>query len=358
MNLHKTIFCLTLGLCASPAVADDWGYDGMLEPIAPEAPLEAQKAPPAQSLKQRSVAALPGAIIASPKNSAAGNLTKTAVKKPVPAVGPSSVSTTAASAKAAPAAPVAPGLRKSELAKDAAGAGVDRKKQAELLWLHLFQGISKQTLSTAEQRRIEAYLHGKLELGGKTADEVFAILKFWPQVSSAIDSKPELENAYADLFRALLRIRERNIERLDVPNSDLHSDSDLITELLGMERLAVSGDPPFAEDAVNAYADMACFVYEQSHPGKTVDASDNRALFARVVADKFRTAPGDAEKRAMSRFDLSWAKFRIVWEGSDEATRKELLLKLSKSGAASTLAVRRDPVLENTLASWPWPIKP
>ena len=125
-----------------------------------------------------------------------------------------------------------------------------------------------------------------------------------------------------------------------------------------MQRIAVDDKPPFTEDAVNAYADMAVFIYEQQHAGKTIDANDNRTLFAKVVVEKFNRAPTEADRRAMASFDLAWAKFQVIWFSSNEQTRKLLLDKLVNSGANSSLTVAKDPLLDLVLSNWPWKTTP
>lgn len=210
-----------------------------------------------------------------------------------------------------------------------------------------------------QQKRVEAYLLGKSRLGGKYSDEVLSILKFWPKMMSELRNKPEMEMHYADLFRALLRLYEKTgSEKIEIEGSPYTSDTDVITELLGLERLAVSGSPSFSEDAVNAYADMAIFIYEQTHAGRTIDGPDNRTVFAKVVVQKFNDAPTDADRRAMASFDLAWAKFKIIWFDADEGTRKVLLDKLVQKGAASSLSVTKNPLLETVLSNWPWKTMP
>lgn len=231
----------------------------------------------------------------------------------------------------------------------------DKNQQAVRCWLQLFQVVSRERMDYADQKKLEAYMLQKARQGAKQTEELRSILKFWPQLMTDIRNKQELELEYSDLFRALLRVHERYAtEKTNVEGSEFESDSDLITRLLGLQRTAVSGNPSFSEDAVNAYADMAIFIYEQQHAGRTIDANDNRALFAKVVVEKFNQAPTDNDKRAMSSFDLAWAKFKIIWRNADEEKRKVLLEKLVKTGAGSSLSVAKDPLLDQVLSNWPW----
>ncbi|MBX9722678.1 MAG: hypothetical protein K2X81_14865, partial [Candidatus Obscuribacterales bacterium] len=240
-----------------------------------------------------------------------------------------------------------------------ADAFIDKDQQAARCWLQLFQACSKQPMEYAQQKRMEAYMLQKARQSPKNTDELRSILKFWPKMMNDLQKNPEMEMHYADLFKALLRLHERSSsEKTHVEGSEFGSDADLIGELLGLQRVAVPGDPAFTEDAVNAYADMAVFIYEQRHDGRTIDANDNRALFAKVVVEKFNRAPTDADQRAMASFDLAWAKFKIIWFSSDDKTKKILLEKLEKTGANSTLTVAKDPLLDAVLSNWPWKVTP
>lgn len=343
------VFVIGLLLVAScPAMSADWGYEG-----EPDVPVK-QPNRPAVEMK-----APPPALIVSPSSAAKPKVTTPpSTNKPASTKPPTGASATKVGANVG-AAVGSSGLPKAATAGSMQPVGkVDPDRQASVCWQQLFQIAAKSPLSEEQQKRFESYMLAKSKLDEAHAQEVRSILKFWPALISAMKDKPELEEGYVNLFHALLRIREAMpIEKLSVPG-DLTSDSDLITELLGIQRIAVADTPPLTEEAVNAYADLTCFIYEQKNPGKTVDADDNRALLARVVADKFRAAPTENDKRAMAHFDLSWAKFKILWDNADETTRKLMLEKLTKSGAGSTLALGKDPLMEKVLGSWPWPVKP
>lgn len=349
MKNSPLLFATLLLSVQLPAPAADWGYED--QPPARKAgaqhPVEEASASGfARSLVPGKSAPPPGK-----KPAAAG------IKPAAAASGMKPVGSGTSAIKPKPDAKNKPHGVPSPVKNEEAGAPqgvVDRDKQAAICWLQLFQGSSKEHLSFEYQKRIEKYMLNKAALGGKNSDEVLSILKFWPKFIFQLKGKPELEFQYADLFRALLRIRQgQSCETLALEGPD-KSDSELISELLGPERIAVSGNPPLTEAAINAYADMACFIYEQQHDGKTIDANDNRALFARVVADKFKEAPTDQDRKAMANFDLVWAKFKIVWFSSNEKTRQVLLQKLVKTGAGSTLTVAKEPVMEQILSTWPW----
>lgn len=363
----------------SSSAADDWGYEGA-SPLPARKPAVQRPAiipPIIEEQIEESAASLAKSMVKTPAKVAAPtpavktNSPFARTPKAVPAKGPGSPVKTApanAAASSGPsktlpssAAPKTAGSGRSlfNSAPTGVDAAVDKNMQAARCWLQLFQACNKQPMDYTQQKRVEAYLLGKSRLGGKYSDEVLSILKFWPKMMSELRNKPEMEMHYADLFRALLRLYEKTgSEKIEIEGSPYTSDTDVITELLGLERLAVSGSPSFSEDAVNAYADMAIFIYEQTHAGRTIDGPDNRTVFAKVVVQKFNDAPTDADRRAMASFDLAWAKFKIIWFDADEGTRKVLLDKLVQKGAASSLSVTKNPLLETVLSNWPWKTMP
>lgn len=353
--MKQLLFIATISLvalsCQRAGLAADWGYDG----VEPATPVQPQAHEASAAGMSKSLPLPTKAVKVSPITP--GNVPK---KNNGPPAGKpfGNRSLPMQPAPASVAKPVVPETK--SIAKPAINSTesyVDKNKQAAICWLQLCQGSSKEQLTYSQQKSIESYMLGKAKLGGKNTEEVLSILKFWPKFIFQLRDKPELEFQYADLFRALLRIRKgQECEKITVDGSEIGSDSQLFTDLLGLERIAVPGEPPMTESAVNAYSDMACFIYEQQHDGKTIDANDNRTLFARVITDKFREAPTAADRRAMANFDLSWAKFKIIWFNSNEKTRHVLLEKLIKTGAGSTMTVAKDPVMESILSNWPWPL--
>ncbi len=380
--------------CANSCHADDWGYEGTAPPVEEQSAagmLKSIKAPnkvaaPAKKVPPNAAAtkAKNTAKAATQKNEAleddsaalsgtrnGGGFARTVAPAPTaePSTGSLGVARTTEYIKKpkAPATvakgPMPGGTPTLPSAKEGAFSKLDnplenftdKSQQAVRCWLQLFQVVSRERMDYADQKKLEAYMLQKARQGAKQTEELRSILKFWPQLMNDIRNKQELELEYSDLFRALLRVHERySTEKTNVEGSEFESDSDMITRLLGLQRTAVSGNPSFSEDAVNAYADMAIFIYEQQHAGRTIDANDNRALFAKVVVEKFNQAPSDNDKRAMSSFDLAWAKFKIIWHNADEEKRKILLEKLVKTGAGSTLSVAKDPLLDQVLSNWPW----
>ncbi|HEY9718217.1 MAG TPA: hypothetical protein V6C69_12160 [Trichormus sp.] len=186
-------------------------------------------------------------------------------------------------------------------------------------WLELLSLSSKQPLDDDQRSRFRSQLLHKL--GTDRRQEVISILKFWPQTAQEIKYGIDQREGFASLFRALLRFESKS-KQLSA------EDGVILPEVLGAERIALPGDPPLTEDAVDAYADMACFMYEQRHPGKTIDAIDNRTIFASVICQKYNNAPSPSAKKAMANFALSWAKFKIAWADAGPPQREQLLASL------------------------------
>jgi hypothetical protein len=353
-------FCLSLLAALSFAgatEAEDWGYDG--SQAAP---------PPSRVLEEQSAASLVRSLVKPDKKAAPAvrpGTKTTGTAKPADSKSKTQNNQTRQTPSALPAVPANPDGKMPAKGTSAAGADdpvIDKDMQAARCWLQLFQACCKQAADYTQQKRMESYVLGRERQGGKSRQEFQSVLAFWPRLMNDLRNRPEMEMHYADLFKALLRLHERSSkEKTNVEGSTYSCDADLISELLGLERTAAEGEPgeePFTEDAVNAYADMAVFIYEQNHAGRTIDANDNRTIFAKVVVEKFNRAPTAADRRAMANFDLSWAKFKVVWFSSDEKTQKALLEKLVKTGASSTLTVAKDPLLDLVLSNWPWKTTP
>src|SRR5579885_460782 len=218
-----------------------------------------------------------------------------------------------------------------------------RQDRAIRYWLDLYSFAGGQSLSAELEARIKESLAEKLD--GNRAGEVTGILDFWPRVQGALDAGADQKENYRARLRSLVRLQARR-----APQS---READIAGELLGPARIAVAGNPPLTEAAIDAYADMACFLYEQKNPGKTVDAVDNRAVFASVIRDKFKEAPTDRDRQAMANFDLSWARFKILWAAADEAGKQSLLTSWSRHGTAGS-AGPKDQTLDLLLSKGPW----
>lgn len=252
---------------------------------------------------------------------------------------------------------VAPPVKESG-SRDGLSTQATPEDTAVNYWLQMYQIVSQHPF--ADEQRIEAreFLQDRVSKPGPLRDEILSINRYWSQVVVAADRGEDAEQAYAELFRSLLRYRMRALQ--DRMGKDATSSEYLMPELntlsaiLGPTRLAVVLDSAsLTEDAVNAYADMACQLYSEQNPGKSIDASDNREMFAKVICEKFRAAPSDKDRKAMANFDLIWAKYKVLWEQADQATRKQMLSKLASAGAGAAIACTQDATLELVLKNWP-----
>src|ERR1700733_10967090 len=150
-------------------------------------------------------------------------------------------------------------------------ANADKEKQIVKRWLELYALVAADKLTDDQQSRFSKVI-GKA-LNGPQKDDFEAIQTFWPLVQKETKDKPDQKENFRDLFRCLMRLTLRN-------ESQTGADADILAEVLGPVRVAVPGNPTLYEDAVEAYADMACFMYTVNHPGKTVDDLENRTIFA------------------------------------------------------------------------------
>lgn len=221
-----------------------------------------------------------------------------------------------------------------------------RNERAVQTWMKLYTFVSEQNLTDELKSQIRDNLKSRLD--SPRAPEVTGILEFWPRVESATAASTDQKDNYKSLLRSLLRFQGRKASAAG------SQDSELISAVLGPTRIAAPGSPPLTEEAVEAYADMACFLYEQSHPGKTVNALDNRMVFASVIRSKFIEAPTAKDRDAMANFDLSWAKFKILWTGADERGRQMLLAAWTHKNGTAGGAKTTDPTVEAVLHNGPW----
>ena len=166
-----------------------------------------------------------------------------------------------------------------------------------------------------------------------------------PAVRERINQHPQEAEDFGHLFQALLRL---------TASSDKISDSQrkVIENVLGAPRLAVEGSPSLSEEALNSYSDMACFMFEQKNPGKTVDADDNRAVFTHVIKDKFQDAPTLKDKMAMANFAITWSKFKIDWNMASQGKRADLLESLTEGKSLSD--VPEESLTSKIFANGPW----
>ncbi|HEY9775281.1 MAG TPA: hypothetical protein V6C81_16060 [Planktothrix sp.] len=305
LTLLLTGAATTFGATAAPAA--DWGYDDGKKPATAATP-----APAAEGLK------------AAP----------------------------AASLFARPQAPVKPQVKPAATAKKPAqhagtksGAKAPSGSSQDAVddWIALYDMASKEPLAEEQKERIRTELQHKLASDQRA--DVMSILSFWPATEKEIESNDQQKKNFAALFRALLRFQSKSKNL----NSD---DGEILPEVLGPERIALPGDPPLGEEAVDAYADMACFMYEQRHPGKSVDAVDNRAIFASVICQKYSNAPTPTAKKAMANFALSWARFRIGYDAAGEEQKQKLLSSLEAGSRPEVNSAGT--LVEQILQQGPW----
>lgn len=333
--------------------ADDWGYDGVSAPSSQpkgvtKGPSLGEDDPEGIYSGVEELKARPGVL--KPDKLKPDKLKPDAAKSASSAPLNSKVSKPIAGppAKAAPKPESAVGS--IPFGAPNSPIGQAEEKRAAISWVQLLQGLGEGWLSPEQQKRYEEVFVNYSQESPKARQQTLAILKFYPDVVDCCRSNVDLEGAYKTLFRALCRLRLRSSAKA----GNSCAVDDVIQEVLGAQRIAVPGDPALTEDAVNAYADMACFIYEQRNDGKTVDAVDNRTLFAKLICQKFSLAPTRADQEAMLGFDLSWAKFKILWLRADTKTRALMMQSLSLRGAGKSLSLSKDAVLEKVLLNWPF----
>jgi len=171
------------------------------------------------------------------------------------------------------------------------------------------------------------------------------ISTFMPSVRERIQHNQQEAEDFGHLFAALLRLAASSTYLPD-------SQKAVIENVLGPARLAVAGTPALSEDAVESYNDMACFMFEQKNPGKTVDADDNRAVFAHVIKDKFQEAPTEKDKLAMANFAITWSKFKIDWNMASPDKKSAFLQSLADG--RSLLAFPEESLTSKIFANGPW----
>jgi hypothetical protein len=255
--------------------------------------------------------------------------------------------------------PAAPSISSSKKSKDASGRlqaralppqlpATDKIGRAIQFWGQLYEFAGGSALTADQRNRLNESLRAKVD-ASEADKKVTGILEFWPRVESATAASQDQKENYKALLRALLRLESQRLAATDSKSAEL------ISEVLGPARVAAPGTPPLTEDAIEAYADMACFLYEEGHPGKTVNAIDNRMVFASVIRSKFIEAPTQKDKDVMANFDLSWSKFKILWSGADESGRKRLLAAWThKDDATASSTTPKDPTLDSVMHKGPW----
>ncbi len=174
--------------------------------------------------------------------------------------------------------------------------------------------------------------------------DVANIQNYWTELRPHLNDMDQRDN-YRLLLRSLLRMKAAKMD-------DSNSLKEVIQEALGPDRIAISGKTSLSEDAIGAYTSMTCLLYEETHPGKTVNADDNREIFAQLVRNKFEQAPTDADKKAMNAFPLTWSIFRILYTNASESERSRLSKELAQGNKLSNLKIT-DKTLALVLSQFP-----
>ncbi|HEY9682101.1 MAG TPA: hypothetical protein V6C86_11025 [Oculatellaceae cyanobacterium] len=211
-------------------------------------------------------------------------------------------------------------------------------------WLELYSLVSAEPLTDEQKSRLNEKL---LKAASKNSPGFAAIDKFWPQVKKVCLANTEQQANYRDLLRALFRLELREAKANSLEN-------EIVSEVIGPERIAVPDKPPLTEDAVEAYADMTCFIYNQTHPGKTVDALDNRTVFVGTLEKRYMNTTNPLEKLAMSNFALKWSKFKVLYADASDTDKDKLFKRIS---GASPESLRKDisnPALDALMNNGPW----
>jgi hypothetical protein len=226
---------------------------------------------------------------------------------------------------------------------------LDKNEKLVNEWLEIYGLVAAEPLTDEQRSRFKQKLMTvAAAASAKNGNSSFAsVHKFWPLVKNCCHQNIEQQANYRDLFRTLLRLESHDKQANPI-------EVEMIGELLGPERIAVPENPPLTEEAVEAYADMTCFIYAQTHPGKTVDALDNRTVFVATMEHRYMSGATFLEKLAMSYFALKWSKFKVLYADADEGEKQKLFKRIS---GATPESLRKDIVndtLDAVLNNGPW----
>lgn len=307
-----SIFLPVLCFCTQSAHSADWGYENDNEPESkPQAHMMPEQVPVKKPLLKRPKAE-PVEQRATP-----GKLVPDAKKSPKPETKPS----------------LSP-VTKSWLEM----LGLINQTSGELPEKFPPEKLPSQ-LQGDQRERFETLLNQN-----NKDPEVAKIQNYWPTVRPFLNDVDHRDN-YRLLFRSLLRTKASKLP-------DGNALKEMIQESLGPDRIAISGNTSLSEDAIGAYTDMTCLLYEKTHPGKTVDADDNRAVFAQLVRNKFEQAPTEADKKAMNAFPLTWSIFRILYTGATIEERDRMSKDLAQGGKFAHMKIT-DKTLALVLSQFP-----
>lgn len=265
---------------------------------------------------------------------------------------------TPAKAKAVPPAP----LKKAQVAPSEPRVILDDPR----CWLEIFalcassasdddrrEVLDVATLSLDQKNRLAKLVASKLA----TANNNYAgMASVWATLRPKILQEMDVKESYRLLFRALIRhyLSKNMVSSAD---ADAKVNFELLQDLLGAVRIADPGPPILTEDAVNAYSDMTCFLYQKRKPDRSVDGDDNRQTFALVVKDRFVRAPNLAAKTAMTNFDLTWACFRCRFLDVSAEQQEKLSALMASGDSKSSAQLKAElvsPTMLKIFALGPW----
>lgn len=328
LKVATALSCVCLG-APTHAAETDWGYSERAPRAVPQRRPLPRATQPARETQPASEPEEQAEMSAGPAQALPGlnvpGSTAPAIKKAF-----TPTKSTTAPAQKRPSAPV--------------GNADDKRIVSE--WLEFLQVASKEPLSEQMKADVRKELQIRIAQGDKA--QIFSIHQFWPQSKRMIDQGQDQRESFAALFRALLRFTCRTSQTPVLSPV-------LVSQLIGPERVLLPGDPPLTDDAIDAYADMACFMYEQQNPGKSIDAVDNRAIFASVICNKYTQAPSPADKKAMANFALTWSKFKASWAIAGQERKEQLVAAMQNKAPKGS--VSDDELIDLILKTGPWASK-
>lgn len=200
-------------------------------------------------------------------------------------------------------------------------------------------------LAADQKKELRDFLQKRQDL-----PQYAALEPIWKGLRGKVLTELDYKDSYRLLFRALLR------HALGDPRSNLSkTEKEMFQMLLGPARISEMGPPVLTEDAINAYADMTCFLFQKRKPDRSIDGEENRQVFADVIKQRYQQAPNLQAKQAMCNFDLTWACFRCRYLALDEAGQARLSkLMASGEGKGELKAELTNPQTLKIFALGPW----
>jgi len=356
--LAVLIFIEAIIFSGSQSQAADWGYDGsttpkdstpsvfsgkhLIEPPAAKQPVKGAEKDAETNPFGRSRPALKSTAVPSALKAAMSNQT---------VAPPGKTKNSSASAAKKSNQPEQIDLHSANKAREAretafAKTLADKERKTINDWLEVYALVAQEHKLSDEQRERFSKELAKC-VNGSDKSNFEPVLSFWPLVQKSIKNNAEQKENYRSLFKALFRLQLHS-------GSLSEHESNILTEILGPERIAVPGTPALTEEACDAYGDMACFMYSQNNPGKTIDAMDNRTIFSSVIQRKFTEAPSIADKLSMANFALKWGKFKVLFADATEAQKEQLADQITGKAKGSKKPDVPNPSIESIMTHGPW----